>query len=158
MGTFQSNRVSKKFEQLIKFNRQVVFPLICPVREEEWVNGWKYKMIYSGSGFIEKGCTYSTASENGQETIWYVTIHDDQKFIVEFLRITPGKMIVRTTINLQDAGKGNTLFGVANEYTLLNGEMSSGLENELDDNFNKTMAYFGASLTQYLEAGAKLKM
>lgn len=30
-----------------------VFPLLCPVREYDWIEPWRCRMIYSQSGFAE---------------------------------------------------------------------------------------------------------
>lgn len=42
-----------------------VFPLLCPVREYDWIPGWTCEMIYSDSGYAELGCVFRTRS-------WYV--------------------------------------------------------------------------------------
>lgn len=52
----------KSYRQTIDAPPETVFPLLCPVREAEWLDGWEYEMIYSMSGLIEKGAAFSTAN------------------------------------------------------------------------------------------------
>ena len=35
-----------------------VFPLLCPVIEYKWINGWKCKLIHFPNGKIEKDCKF----------------------------------------------------------------------------------------------------
>ena len=37
-----------------------VFPLLCPVREHEWIPAWKAEMVHSKSGFAELDCVFRT--------------------------------------------------------------------------------------------------
>ena len=56
----------KSYRQTINASPEIVFPLLCPVREVEWLDGWEYKMIYCVSGLIEKGAVFSTANTGGR--------------------------------------------------------------------------------------------
>jgi hypothetical protein len=42
-----------KREIVLKSTKEIVFPLLCPVREYEWFNDWKCTMVYSESGVAE---------------------------------------------------------------------------------------------------------
>ena len=39
-----------------------IFELACPVREDEWLTGWRElrEIIYTESGFAESGCVFKT--------------------------------------------------------------------------------------------------
>jgi hypothetical protein len=50
MPFFEARRVSCEYTQTNDASPEIVFPLLCPVREAEWVPDWKYRMIYSQSG------------------------------------------------------------------------------------------------------------
>jgi hypothetical protein len=39
----------------IKAPVEQVFPLLCPVRECDWLEGWNCTLLHSGSGLAEKG-------------------------------------------------------------------------------------------------------
>jgi hypothetical protein len=63
MKSFEANR--EKRSVTVKFSAlpQDVFPLICPVKEEDWLCDWEndtYELIYSESGVNELGCIFKT--------------------------------------------------------------------------------------------------
>ncbi len=43
MTTFKAKRVSHEYTQTNDAPPDEVFPLLCPVRESEWVPGWQYR-------------------------------------------------------------------------------------------------------------------
>ncbi len=45
----------KKHMMKIDACPEVVFPLLSPVREAEWIDGWSCEMIHSESGLAEEG-------------------------------------------------------------------------------------------------------
>ena len=54
MIAFKSHRVTHEYTQTNLATPERVFPLLCPVREAEWVPDWQYRLIYSESGVAEK--------------------------------------------------------------------------------------------------------
>lgn len=74
---FTAKRIVRSYRQAINAPAEEVFPLICPVREAEWLDGWDYRMVYSESGIAEEGCVF-TSHHPGEEsdTIWIITQHD----------------------------------------------------------------------------------
>ncbi len=49
----KGDRYDFKFEMTLSSIRDSIFPLLCPIREYEWLNDWKCTMIYSESGIAE---------------------------------------------------------------------------------------------------------
>jgi hypothetical protein len=47
-----------------------VFPLLCPVREHDWVDGWAATVVHSVSGLAETGCVFTTG-----DLVWVVHAH-----------------------------------------------------------------------------------
>lgn len=43
---FTARRITRTYHQTINAVPETVFPLLCPVREAEWLDGWQYAMIY----------------------------------------------------------------------------------------------------------------
>ena len=76
---FKAKRVSRSYCQTINANPNIVFPLLCPVREAEWLDEWSYNLIYSESGVAEEGCVFSTAYKGEKDTIWIITEHNKEK-------------------------------------------------------------------------------
>lgn len=61
---------------------ETVFPLLCPVREYDWIPTWKCEVIYARSGYAEMGCVFTTDFKDhfGPET-WVVCAFEKNKLI-----------------------------------------------------------------------------
>ncbi|RPJ56702.1 MAG: hypothetical protein EHM23_22825 [Acidobacteria bacterium] len=84
-----------------------VFPLLCPVREYEWLEGWKCEMIYSESGVAEANCIFETKFR-GESATWAVSRYEPPKRI-EFVVVTPQIQVCRLDISLEPSEKGTRL-------------------------------------------------
>ncbi len=87
MESFTSKKVTLNYKQINNAPLEKVFPLLCPVREKEWLDGWNYKMIYSESGTAEDGCVFTTPSQGEFESIWTVTNYDRANFKIAFVKV-----------------------------------------------------------------------
>lgn len=155
---FKSVQKSVQFSQTNNANIDKVFPLMCPVREADWLDGWEYKMIYSESGLVEKNCVFTTPSQGDTDTIWQVIEHDKEKHVVEFLRVTPNENIVRIHIKLYELSKKQTKTKITYQYTSLNQEQSDFIENELENTFKQSMLLWEKAINHYLATGEMLKL
>ena len=57
---FKAVRLEKDFKMLVPDEQDRVFPLLCPVRENEWLPYWSCEIIHSDSGKAEKDCVFIT--------------------------------------------------------------------------------------------------
>lgn len=71
------NRVTHTYRQKLCAPPARVFPLLCPVREIEWADGWLPDLVISSSGIAERDCIFITPDEFGK-AIWYVTRHEPE--------------------------------------------------------------------------------
>ncbi|HYK92235.1 MAG TPA: hypothetical protein VE398_25965 [Acidobacteriota bacterium] len=98
MTAFKSTRNIHEYTQTNPASPEKVFPLLCPVREADWLPGWQYQLIYSDSGFAELGCVFTTpnATSSGSpspEKTWIVTDYDPKAFQIGFVWIDPARVI-----------------------------------------------------------------
>lgn len=156
MDTIVSKKVTLSFTQKNIATPEKVFPLLCPVREKDWLDGWEYKMIWSESGFAEEGCVFSTPHHGKSETTWIVTKYDPINFQIEFVRFTPAENVARIFINLEANGSGSTDAFIKYEYTALNREQIEYLETGLQKDFQSSMHWWEKAINHYLETGEKL--
>src|SRR6266540_2991762 len=56
----KGERFDYEREIILPSTKDIVFPLLCPVREYEWFNGWKCTMVYSESGVAENNNVFYT--------------------------------------------------------------------------------------------------
>lgn len=51
---FDAKRVVQEITMEYSYSPEEIFPLLCPVREYEWMASWKGTIAYTDSGFAEK--------------------------------------------------------------------------------------------------------
>ena len=153
---FPGIKKSLTYLQINNAQPEMVFPLLCPVREKDWIDGWDYKMIFSRSGLIEEGCIFSTVHQGKEPTIWYVTRHDVKNYIVEFVRISPGEEVVKIIIALQGQDNGTTTAEITYEYTGLNEIRNKWIKNQMESDFTESMIWWEKAINYYLKTGKKL--
>jgi len=134
-----------------------VFPLLCPVRERDWIDGWDCKMIHSISGLIEKNCVFTTQFEKNVETIWHVIQYDKKNYTIEFLRVTPNENTVRINIQLEKIDKQTTKSSISYMFTILNEKEIVTKMNEVEQSFLDSMTYWEKAINYYLTTGKMLK-
>src|SRR5579863_3913944 len=100
MSKFRGKRITHECTQNNVAPPERVFPLLCPVREADWVPGWQYRLIYSKSGKAEAGCVFIT-EENGRETTWIVAEYDPAEFRIAFVWVDPGMVTAQIRIELK---------------------------------------------------------
>ncbi len=105
MDILKPNRVTRTYTQHILAEPSRVFPLLCPVREAEWIEGWDPVVVLSDSGVAEADCVFVTGAAQ-QAAIWYITRHEPQNGFVEMVKITPGVTACRLTIQLRATPSG----------------------------------------------------
>lgn len=132
-----------------------VFPLLCPVREKEWLDGWEYKMVFSKSGFAEQGCVFSTPFDEKTVTTWYITQYDPADYKIQFVRVTPSTEIVRIDISLEKNAE-NTSALIEYEYTALTESRLNWLLQEAAPAFTENMRFWEKAINHYLQTGEKL--
>ena len=63
MHVRQPNRVTHSYTQQLIAPPDRVFPLLCPVREAEWIDGWQPVLVLTLGGFAEADCVFTTDAE-----------------------------------------------------------------------------------------------
>ena len=103
---FKAKRAITTYTGHLSFTPDIVFPLLCPVREYQWLEGWQCEMIYSDSGVAEDNCIFKTAHAGG--TFWSVSRYEPPKRI-EFTTFVPNAVVTRLMLSLTPAGGGTDL-------------------------------------------------
>ena len=84
-----------------------VFPLLCPVREYEWLPGWECRMVYSRSGVAELDAVFHTRETHGVPAVWtLITCEPDSE--VEYLVVSRRDAVVRLSLSLAEKKAGTT--------------------------------------------------
>ncbi|BDY04772.1 hypothetical protein [Ferrimonas sp. YFM] len=144
-------RQSKQYRGEIRSSHSAseVFPLMCPVREREWVPGWDPLMVWSNSGRVESDCVFTTQEPAGPAT-WYVLESDPEKGQLELLKTLPEQLLTRIRIGVCPAPQG-CVIQLNYLYTAIGPRGDKQLER-LDDGFwEEFVQRWDKALTRYFE-------
>ena len=153
MSNFAAKRVSHEYTQTNDAPPQKVFPLLCPVREADWVPGWEYQLIYSESGFAEDGCVFSTPNEGGPETVWMVTHYDPAAYQIAYAWVEPGMIATQIRISLAPAPGDKASAHICYFYTGLSPAGNAVLERYTPEWFQNKMKSWEMAINHYLTTG-----
>jgi hypothetical protein len=99
------NRVTHTYTQRLVAPPAAVFPLLCPVREADWIDGWNPLQVLSHSGLAEPDCVFVTDAEP-YDAVWFITRHEPERGFVEMIKVTPDVTACKLTIQVRAAGAG----------------------------------------------------
>jgi hypothetical protein len=154
---FEAKRAVKSYRQTIDAPPEVVFPLLCPVREAEWLDGWQYSMIYSAAGLVEEGAVFTTANPGEENTVWVVTRHDPEARFVEFTRFTPRCKTCVLRIRVAPFDEGRSYVDVTYTYTSIAPAGNQFLESWTQESFLEAVVFWERSMNHFLKTGSRLR-
>jgi hypothetical protein len=147
-------RVRHCYTQSINAAPDQVFPLLCPVRELDWVPGWRPDWVISESGVGEPGCVFQTPGEgNTAPATWVVTEHHPESWHVEMIKVIPGHTVMKLEARLEDDGCGGTRATVAYTYTATGPEGEPFVDDRTGEWYERFMRGWEAAMNHYLATG-----
>jgi hypothetical protein len=151
--------VVREYTQSIHGTPEEVFPLLCPVREGEWLEGWSEhcRLVQSVTGVAEPGCVFITVHPGEPETVWMVTRHVPAEGIVEFCHVQAGVEAVSIEIAVTGAQSPSS---VAIRYTavpLPGADLVRFEERWSQLAFDEDVGWWEHSMNHYLATGAILR-
>jgi len=151
------NRVSRNYTQTICRPPGEVFPLLCPVREAEWVNGWEPRVVVTSSGLAEPGCIFVTPGLP-QDAVWIMTNYDKEKFLMEITKVIPGVVVGMIHVQLRPHGDDSTLAEITYTYTAISEYGDRMLEEFSVEHFTAFMETWENELNHFLTTGTQLDL
>ncbi len=160
MKPVDSGRITRSYTQHIEAPPQVVFPLLCPVREADWLDGWgsQVEMVHSESGLAEDGCVFSTRVSGRPDTVWMITRHDPSQRVVEFFRVSTGLVATRLRIEVGARTDGSSAVQIGYTFTPLGAAGRAFVaETYTEDAFRRDMVWWQDSMNHWLRYGEVLR-
>lgn len=154
---FNAKRITRTYCQTINATPEKVFPLLCPVREADWLDGWRYTMIYSESGLVENGAVFSTPYENEEDTVWVVSKHDLEKRVVEFTRFTHKSRTCVLNIAVRLKDENSSYVDISYTHTGITPEGNDFINHYTEESFLAGVTFWEKSMNYFLATGEKLK-
>ena len=148
------NRAVRSYTQRLHGAPEEVFPLLCPVREADWIQGWDPILVVSRTGVAESDCVFTTMASPA-DAIWYVTRHEPSNGFVEMLKITPFVTACRLTIQVSGVAGGCEAV-VTYSHTSLGPEGDKLVASFTDEYYQGFMQDWEARLNHFLKHGSAL--
>lgn len=149
-------RVRFAHTQTVHAEPEAVFPLLCPVREYDWIPAWDCRLVYTESGLAERGCVFQTdkPGDGGVDT-WVVSHHEPAKRI-GFVRVNPLRTM-QFDIDLSPNDDGSTTLEWRQVITALDEEGDRHVAALKEEDFAALIRSLERMLEHYLETGEPLE-
>lgn len=131
-----------------------VFPLLCPVREYEWIERWDCTVVHSESGVAEEGCLFETDFA-GRET-WVVTRYESPSRI-EFCIFVDAGFVERLIITVRPEGTSSSRVHWKRIYTALSADGATAIRGHVERVTPARMKELDRELAHYLATGTMLR-
>jgi hypothetical protein len=152
---FTGSRVTKTATLHLDFSPARVFPLLCPERERDWVDGWDYTPVWSSTGYAEQDCVFTSDLPPDGFTVWVFAAYRPDRHL-EVVRVTPGLAVLRWSMDLAEPLPGTTALTMTWVVTGLGAAGNRFITDSLDSRFFGLMALLERGMNHYLRTGKKL--
>lgn len=148
-------RVTRSYTQQLVASPDQVFPLLCPVREAQWLERWDPSHVASHSGLAELDCVFVTEA-TPHNAVWYVTRHEPEHHFVEMIKITPEVTACKLSIVLRATPHGSAA-NITYRHTSLGTEGDAFVAAFSADHYEQFMRDWERRLNHYLTHGTMLR-
>jgi len=156
--TIKGERMVFKGKQNYSFPPEDVFPMLCPVREYEYIPQWECDIVYLDSGLAERGGVFTTHShrEGNQKDVWVISCYDTNRAI-EFIRVNGMRSMVYQ-IELQGTETGGTVVSWEQVITGLTEEGNQHVQTLQQSDFTAMLSHWQELLQHYLATGEAVNL
>ncbi|MEE8523962.1 MAG: SRPBCC family protein [Thermoanaerobaculia bacterium] len=150
-------RVHLEQAQHVGAEPEIIFPLLCPVREYDWIQTWECNLVYTESGVAEEGCIFQTDQPGGGGLDTWVVSHFEPPRRISFVRVNPLRTI-RYDIHLEPDGDGSTTLRWRQEITALDENGDADVAAQSQEAFTAQILMVERMLEHYLKTGEALEL
>jgi len=153
---FTGLRVQFTHEQNYDSPIERVFPLLCPVREAEYLSRWSCDIVYLSSGLIEPGGVFTTCFPTDGEgrDVWVVSRYEPRA-IIQFVRVNARRCMIYT-ITALPGEKGQTRLHWQQVVTGLTPEGNAYVGRLRQRDFTLMLSDMERRLQYFLDTGRML--
>jgi hypothetical protein len=141
-------RIVRTYSHELAATPDEVFPLLCPVREYDWLPYWKCEMIHSDSGIAELDCIFKTALPEEPEAVWTCSRYEPNQAI-EYIVFSRG-LIHHLSIRLSEPVAGRTRLQWRRVYSAFAPDTEASLTNFIESRLGQINGILTTGLEQYL--------
>jgi hypothetical protein len=140
-----------------------VFPLLCPVKEYDWIDGWDCRLVFTGSGTNEEGCIFTEGimgpvlAGSPVSSTWITNRYDEENHHIQFVIFVHGMAVIRYDVALMDRDNGLTRVEMKFEITAMNDKIGRLSDEEIRARLMSVVTFLTQALKHYCETGEMLK-
>lgn len=135
---------------VVSFPKDKIFPLLCPKLEEKWIPGWECEVLYSLSGYNEKGGVFRTTKPYNTELIWYTGEFSLEKGSVKFVVFAADKFLFDYDINVTQIEDGRCRISFTQHFKVMSKEGGALVDSYRQDDFQSRLDVLGGLIEKYL--------
>lgn len=153
-GPVKASVAGHEYVMDIPFSPERIFPLLCPVREYDWIEIWQCRLLHSESGLAELGCVFRTRLPGEGERVWICTRYEPDQEIT-YTVFQAGDLLRTLNIRLEPSGSGTRVTWT--NRTMAISEAGEKMLLDLgNDQHQAKMRGLEDRLAHYLETGRML--
>ncbi len=154
-ATASAVRRTFHFEAAVPAAAERVFPLLCPIREEQWIEGWRARAVYSKSGVAEDGAIFETRLR-GRET-WITSRYEPESYRVEYSIFARRHATLRLDLALVPEAGDRSRLDITRTYTGIDAVGRALVQALEADGVEAENALLARQLAHYLLTGEMLR-
>lgn len=152
-------RVIRKAEMNLNADAKTVFPLLCPVKEDDWIDGWAdvCTIIYTDSGIAEEACVFETGIPGGDLELWICSKYDAGNCEIEFVKHVLGKAIIKWHMAVIDLPGGKSKIESVYNATGMGNAGMAYVKMLEEKGLDELFSHLEEEINYYIATGQKLK-
>jgi len=154
--SFEGVRVVFTATQTCSAPPEKVFPLLCPVREYDYIPSWACDVVFLESGFAEIGGVFTTEVPGGGERrdVWVISRYEPDHAI-DFVRVSELRAMLYR-IRLHRTAEGGTTVGWEQILTGLSEDGNRHVEASSQNDFTAMIGRLEKWMQHYLDTGGMM--
>lgn len=152
-------RIVREASIELKAGAETVFPLLCPVKEADWIDGWEdiCTLVYTISGIAEEACVFETDIPLEGRALWICSRYDAEHTQIEYIKHIIGKAIIQWGMDVRDLDGGRSEIHAVYNATSLGGEGRTFVEHLGEKGFAALMEGLQDTINYYIVHGRMKK-
>jgi len=156
MNDFAAHQVTRSHVLHINGQSDDVFGLFDPIGEKKWSAEWDPKMIFPPSQVCQ-GAVFVTRDEEETETIWIITMLDQNSHCIAYTSVTPNFKVSLIEISCERDGVNRTKARVTYIITALSEKGNQYVDSFSEEHYHQWMMDWEKAINHYLESGCPFR-
>jgi hypothetical protein len=152
-------RIVKNGVMELNADAKTVFPLLCPVKEDDWIDGWAdvCTIVYTDSGIAEEACVFETDIPGEGRALWICSKYDAANTEIEYIKHLIGKAIIKWRMAVRDLPDGKSKIEAVYNATGMGKEGTVYVKMLADKGIKELFRGLETQINYYIAHGEKIK-